>query len=190
MRIRVPVLENDSTTEEDTIYSIESSVMSYQRSFDGNENFPMTHEQQNRPPVASEQQNQQPHHHQAGEINLNSIPPALYQSIRDQITRDILALFQVRQPNNQNLPQNTYSVLPATETFTSATPQTSFNYQHSQKKALSWPVWDGSVSSFNAHARQLQIKIEEDKYMLRSDRAICLGIFRSIPSERQPRVLH
>ncbi|KAI0996563.1 hypothetical protein K3495_g11619 [Podosphaera aphanis] len=164
--------------------------MSNQRNIDGNEDFPMTHEQQNGPSVASEQQSQQPHTPQAGEINLNSIPPALYQSIRDQITRDILAQFQVRQPNNQNFPQNTYSAPPATETFTSATSQASFNYQHSQKKASSWPVWDGSVSSFNAHARQLQIKIEEDKYMLGSDRAICLGIFRSIPSERQPRVLH
>ncbi|KAI0996106.1 hypothetical protein K3495_g12075 [Podosphaera aphanis] len=180
-RIYPVTSENDSTNEEDTFYSVGSSIMSNIGNIDGNGDHPMTHEQQSGPPVASGQQSQQPHLHQTGEINLNAISPALYQSIREQITRDILAQFQINQPSSQNI---------QTENIASATPHIPFNQQYSRKKASSWPNWDGSVSSFNAHARQLQIKIEEDKSMLGSDRAICLGIFRSIPTERQPRVLH
>ncbi|KAI0991360.1 hypothetical protein K3495_g16827, partial [Podosphaera aphanis] len=48
--------------------------------------------------------------------------------------------------------------------------------------------WDGSTTSFNAHLFLLRIKIEEDRAVLGSDRAVCFDIFRSVPLDKQPRI--
>ena len=60
----------------------------------------------------------------------------------------------------------------------------------STKQPSQWPVWDGSTTSLNAHLFLLRIKIEEDRAVLGSDRAICFDIFRSVPSDKQPRILN
>ncbi|CAD6506136.1 BgTH12-07066 [Blumeria graminis f. sp. triticale] len=60
----------------------------------------------------------------------------------------------------------------------------------STKQPSQWPVWDGSTTSLNAHLFLLRIKIEEDRAVLGSNRAICFDIFRSVPSDKQPRILN
>jgi hypothetical protein len=59
-----------------------------------------------------------------------------------------------------------------------------------QRKATKWPVWDGKVDSFKTHAYLLRVKIEEDKAILGTNRAICMEIFNSLPADKRPRVAH
>jgi hypothetical protein len=59
-----------------------------------------------------------------------------------------------------------------------------------QRKAAKWPVWDGKTDSFKTHACLLRVKIEEDRSILGTDRAICMGIFNSIPADKRPRISH
>ena len=89
----------------------------------------------------------------------------------------------------QNIPQNVSATPPASQ-FIKSISKTPTYQESTFKKASEWPFWNGDVANFNSHAWQLQIKIEEDKDILGSDRAICLNIFRSIATDRQPRILH
>ena len=59
-----------------------------------------------------------------------------------------------------------------------------------QQKATKWPVWDGKTNSFKTHACLLRVKIEEDRNILGTDRAICMGMFNSIPADKRPRISH
>jgi zinc knuckle protein len=59
-----------------------------------------------------------------------------------------------------------------------------------QRKATKWPVWDGKTDSFKTHACLLRVKIEEDRSILGTDRAICMGMFNSIPADKRPRISH
>jgi hypothetical protein len=59
-----------------------------------------------------------------------------------------------------------------------------------QRKAAKWPVWDGKTDSFKTHACLLRVKIEEDRSVLGTDRAVCMGMFNSIPADKRPRISH
>lgn len=59
-----------------------------------------------------------------------------------------------------------------------------------QRKATKWPVWDGKIDSFKTHACLLRVKIEEDRTILGTNRAICMEMFNSIPADKRPRVSH
>jgi hypothetical protein len=59
-----------------------------------------------------------------------------------------------------------------------------------QRKATKWPVWDGKTNSFKTHACLLRVKIKEDWSIPGTDRAICMGMFNSIPADKRPRISH
>ena len=78
-----------------------------------------------------------------------------------------------------------------TPSTTNATPEPTQNPTVSvQRKATKWPVWDGKTDSFKTHAYLLKVKIEEDRAILGSSRAICMEMFNSIPADRRPRIAH
>ncbi|KAI0994750.1 hypothetical protein K3495_g13429 [Podosphaera aphanis] len=134
---------------------------------------PSTSEQPSRPQMPQEQPSQPP---QPTGVNLSGITAAQYQAIRNIIIAEI---------SNQNaLPPP-----PVPHTVPSPIPNTIPHIPQS-KHPSKWPVWDGSVLSFDSHVFLLRIKIEEDRNILGSNRAICFDIFRSIPTDKQPRILH
>ena len=45
-----------------------------------------------------------------------------------------------------------------------------------EKKEFPWPKWDGKTDTFANLRCQLRVKIEEDRHLLGSDRAVCYGI--------------
>jgi hypothetical protein len=46
------------------------------------------------------------------------------------------------------------------------------------------------MDTFHMYSYKLLVKIEEDRLLLGSDRAVCLEMVQSIPAEKQPRVNH
>ncbi|KAI0996870.1 hypothetical protein K3495_g11311 [Podosphaera aphanis] len=121
--------------------------------------------------------------HQVGSSNSINIPPAIYQAICNQVTQQIMSQLQ-------NITQ-----IPATQTAPPIPPTSEQQPIPAtplacQKKSNKWPIWDGSIVSFESHILNLRIKIEEDREFLGSNRSICLGIFNSLPVDKQPRVMH
>ena len=56
-----------------------------------------------------------------------------------------------------------------------------------KKKESPWPKWDGTAGTFMNYHSQLRVKIEEDRHLLGSDRAICYGMLQSLPATQQAR---
>ena len=129
-----------------------------------------TQEQRNGPSMPGAQQNQGQSQNEP--LNISNIPPELYQAICNHVTQTLFSQLHINPPN---LASQSQSNIPTV--------------LQPHRKANRWPEWDGNVMSFEAHVYSLRIKIEEDKQLLGSDRSICLGIFNSIPTEKQPRIL-
>ncbi|SZF04708.1 unnamed protein product [Blumeria hordei] len=70
------------------------------------------------------------------------------------------------QPQPTHPTQLSQSIQPSQPSFLTSTKQPS-----------QWPALDGSTTSLNAHLFLLRIKIEEDRAVLGSERAICFDIF-------------
>lgn len=64
----------------------------------------------------------------------------------------------------------------------------SLNRSLCKKKESKWPEWDGNVESFRSYIFELVVKIEEDRQMLGSDRAVCLGMLGTLPKDKKSRV--
>ncbi|KAI0999758.1 hypothetical protein K3495_g8440, partial [Podosphaera aphanis] len=58
----------------------------------------------------------------------------------------------------------------------------------SKKKEAKWPEWDGKSESLRPFLFELRVKIEEDRHLLGSNRAVCLGMLGTLPKERKSRV--
>ena len=56
-----------------------------------------------------------------------------------------------------------------------------------KKKESPWPKWDGSTGTFLNFRSQLRVKIEEDRHLLGTDRAICYGMLQALPDEKKAR---
>ena len=56
-----------------------------------------------------------------------------------------------------------------------------------KKKESPWPKWDGKTGTFANFQSQLRVKIEEDRHLLGSDRAVCYGVLQTLPVARQAR---
>ena len=56
-----------------------------------------------------------------------------------------------------------------------------------KKKESPWPSWDGSTSTFPNYRSQLRVKIEEDRHLLGSDRAVCYGMLQTLPDNKKAR---
>ncbi|CAD6504477.1 BgTH12-06206 [Blumeria graminis f. sp. triticale] len=102
-----------------------------------------------------------------------------------------IASQQSQQPQQPPTFQQTQLSQPAHPTQQSQSIQPSKPpFLTSTKQPSQWPVWDGSTTSLNAHLLLPRIKIKEGRAVLGSDRAICFDIFRSVPSDKQPRILN
>ena len=55
------------------------------------------------------------------------------------------------------------------------------------KKESPWPNWDGRTGSFLNFRSQLRVKIEEDRHLLGSDRAVCYGMLQTLPDNKKAR---
>ena len=106
MRFEVPELETESTDENSSFYSTEDNTMSEQVSqSNSNEYHPIIQEQQRAPTMPQEQQNQTPHPSQQPNPSiLQNISPAFYQSLRDQIFREITSQLPALLPGLQSAP--------------------------------------------------------------------------------------
>ena len=189
MSYTVPDTESDSTDKEDSFYSQESYTMSGQDNqfMSNDQDHPMIQEQPSRPAMSQEQQNQLPQHNEA--INLSAISPALYQALREQLTSEIRS--QLSQPLQPASESNLRPSSTPLSSYVAQAPQSNLQFPSQVPTSISqWSLWDGLVSSFDSHILQVQIKIEEEKAFLGSNRSICLGIFRSIPTAKQPRIIH
>ena len=59
---------------------------------------------------------------------------------------------------------------------------------HSLKKKESlWPKWDGTTETFLNFRSQLRVKIEEDRHLLGTDRAVCYGMLQALPDNKKAR---
>lgn len=57
-----------------------------------------------------------------------------------------------------------------------------------RSRELPWPSWDGEVETFCAFLFELEVKIEEDRHLLGSNRAVCLEMLRTLPKHKKHRV--
>ncbi|KAI0997616.1 hypothetical protein K3495_g10572 [Podosphaera aphanis] len=143
---------------------------------------------------AQQQPNQQPQ--QPGIANIPNITASQYQVLREMIIAEIAN--QQTQPSQSHPPQQSvYPQLSPTSYLhqqpylphqTHPTQLSQPLFINSTRQPSQWPVWDGLSASFNAHLFFLRIKVEEDRAILGSDRAICYDISRSVPSKKQPRI--
>ena len=58
---------------------------------------------------------------------------------------------------------------------------------YTKKKESPWPKWDGTTGTFLNFRSQLRVKIEEDRHLLGSDRAVCYGMLQALPDEKKAR---
>lgn len=54
-----------------------------------------------------------------------------------------------------------------------------------KKTELPWPSWDGKPESLNCFLYEIEVKIEEDRHELGSNRAICYRMLGTIPSAKK-----
>ena len=57
-----------------------------------------------------------------------------------------------------------------------------------KKRETKWPQWDGKTENFRSYIFELRVKIEEDRPLLGSNRAVCLGMIQTLPPSKKPRV--
>lgn len=57
-----------------------------------------------------------------------------------------------------------------------------------RNRELPWPSWDGEAGTFCAFLFELEVKIEEDRHLLGSNRAVCLEMLRTLPKSKKHRV--
>ncbi|KAI0994023.1 hypothetical protein K3495_g14160 [Podosphaera aphanis] len=121
----------------------------------------------------------------SGANNQSNNLPINNQDITEQMTGVQLSQDEANRETHQLATQTAPPIPPTSEQqLIPATPLAC------QKKPNKWPIWDGSIVSFESHILNLRIKIEEDREFLGSNRSICLGIFNSLPVDKQPRVMH
>lgn len=58
----------------------------------------------------------------------------------------------------------------------------------SKKKEAKWPEWDGKSESLRPYLFELRVKIEEDRHLLGSNRAVCLGMLGTLPKNKKSMV--
>ena len=104
------------------------------------EDHPMTQEQQQRSLESPEQQSQQPSKSESA--NFTNISPELYQAIREQVTRDIMAQFQIILPIVQITPHETSTTLLSTTPLTKSSNLSPHDGYYA-RKASEWPVSNG-----------------------------------------------
>ena len=56
-----------------------------------------------------------------------------------------------------------------------------------KKKESPWPKWNGKTGTFLNFRSQLRVKIEEDRHLLGSDRAVCYGMLQALPDDKKAR---
>ncbi|KAI0995338.1 hypothetical protein K3495_g12844 [Podosphaera aphanis] len=61
-------------------------------------------------------------------------------------------------------------------------------YVAPRKKELPWPKWDGKPESLFSFLFEVEVKIEEDREILGSNRAICLRMLGTLPPAKKHRV--
>lgn len=59
-----------------------------------------------------------------------------------------------------------------------------------KRKEAKWPEWDGKGESLRSFLFELRVKIEEDRPLLGSNRAVCLGMLGTLPRDKKCQVEH
>ena len=57
-----------------------------------------------------------------------------------------------------------------------------------RRNETKWPEWNGRNYSFRSFLFKLKVKIEEDRPILGSDRAVCLDMLGTLPKDKRSRV--
>lgn len=187
MNFRVPEQVIDSSDDETSSQFQETHTMSEEtrRATASNEETQNISHQMSGTRTPYEQPHQSlPQHDTANATNMQ---PGVYQNICEQITHSVMNQIQNLIPQ---LIQSQVSSLPqgsSPQAYPAQVPATASSTH--ERKPSKWPVWDGSAVAFEAHIFNLRVKIEEDRQFLGSDRSICLSIFNSIPTDKQPRIM-
>ena len=194
--------ESTSDSGEDSFASQESYTLSEQVNMSGSNNENLTtriHEQHSGPSEPQEQRNRA---HSENENNsFPDLSPAHLKALYNQFAREFLRQDVPHQTPNQ---QSQYDQPPPSQhiqteqgsdhiqnqTQTPLPSNINGSVEPNKKKANNWPSWDGTPLTFRSYLVRLRAKIEEDRHLLGSDRAVCLGILDSVPDDKQNRVSH
>ena len=54
-----------------------------------------------------------------------------------------------------------------------------------KKRETKWPEWDGMAQNLRSFLFELRVKIEEDRNLLGTDRAVCSGMLGTLSYEKK-----